>query len=101
MAGKTKGSVFFCKECGYESSKWLGQCPGCREWNTFVEEPVIKKCNSVVRTIADIPTPTQLSDISLDNEDRTKTGMEELDRVLGGGIVKGSLIFFLLLRGPT
>lgn len=92
MAGKTKRSVFFCKECGYESSKWLGQCPGCREWNTFVEEPVIKKCNSVVRTIADIPTPTQLSDISLDNEDRTKTGMEELDRVLGGGIVKGSLI---------
>lgn len=92
MAGKTKGSIFFCKECGYESSKWLGQCPGCREWNTFVEEPVIKKCNSVVRTIADIPTPTQLSDISLDNEDRTKTGMEELDRVLGGGIVKGSLI---------
>lgn len=92
MAGKTKGSVFFCKECGYESSKWLGQCPGCREWNTFVEEPVIKKYNNVVRTIADIPTPTQLSDISLDNEDRTKTGMEELDRVLGGGIVKGSLI---------
>ncbi len=92
MAGKTKGSVFFCKECGYESSKWLGQCPGCREWNTFVEEPVIKKGNSVVRAIGDIPTPTQLSDISLDNEDRTKTGMEELDRVLGGGIVKGSLI---------
>ena len=92
MAGKAKGSVFFCKECGYESSKWLGQCPGCREWNTFVEEPVIKKGNSVVRAIGDIPTPTQLSDISLDNEDRTKTGMEELDRVLGGGIVKGSLI---------
>lgn len=92
MAGKTKGSVFFCKECGYESSKWLGQCPGCREWNTFVEEPVIKKGNSVVRSIGDIPTPTQLSDISLDNDDRTKTGMEELDRVLGGGIVKGSLI---------
>ena len=92
MAGKTKGSVFFCKECGYESSKWLGQCPGCKEWNTFVEEPVVKKGGSMIRTLTDVPEPAVLSSISLETEDRTKTGMEELDRVLGGGIVKGSLI---------
>lgn len=92
MAGKTKGSIFFCKECGYENAKWLGQCPGCKEWNTFVEEPLLRKGNGSKNTITSSITPSLLSDISLDTEDRTKTGMEELDRVLGGGIVRGSLI---------
>lgn len=92
MAGKTKGSIFFCKECGYENAKWLGQCPGCKEWNTFVEEPVLRKGQSSKNSLTSSKTPSLLSDISLDMEDRTKTGMEELDRVLGGGIVKGSLI---------
>lgn len=92
MAGKTKGSIFFCKECGYENAKWLGQCPGCKEWNTFVEEPVLRKGNGSKNAIISSVTPSLLSDISLDTEDRTKTGMEELDRVLGGGIVRGSLI---------
>lgn len=92
MAGKTKGSIFFCKECGYENAKWLGQCPGCKEWNTFVEEPVLRKGNGSKNEITSSITPSLLSDISLDTEDRTKTGMEELDRVLGGGIVRGSLI---------
>ena len=92
MANKTKGSVFFCKECGYENVKWLGQCPGCKEWNTFVEEPVLRKGHSGKNSLITSITPSLLSDISLDTEDRTKTGMEELDRVLGGGIVKGSLI---------
>ncbi len=92
MGSKTKVNVFYCKECGYESAKWLGQCPGCREWNTFVEEPAVKKGSTIIRTSSEAAKPSVLSDISLETEDRTKTGMEELDRVLGGGIIGGSLI---------
>ena len=92
---KTKSTAYFCKECGYESAKWMGQCPGCRQWNTFVEEPVIKKADGV--RLASVPwtearKPSRLSDISTAKEDRTTTGIHELDRVLGGGIVQGSLI---------
>ncbi len=90
---KGKSSVFFCKECGYESSKWLGQCPGCREWNTFVEEPVAKKNSG--RTAASglkSATPVKLTEISIKDEERITTGFGELDRVLGGGIVPGGLI---------
>lgn len=92
MGSKTKVNIFYCKECGYESAKWLGQCPGCREWNTFVEEPAVKKGSTIIRTTSEAAKPSVLSDISLETEDRTKTGMEELDRVLGGGIIGGSLI---------
>lgn len=92
MGAKTKVNIFYCGECGYESAKWLGQCPGCREWNTFVEEPAVKKGSTIIRTTSDAVTPSVLSDISLETEDRTKTGMEELDRVLGGGIIGGSLM---------
>lgn len=92
MGTKTKGSLFFCNECGYESVKWLGQCPGCRQWNTFVEEPAIKKGTMLVKSNVKAASPVVLSEISLDMEDRMKTGIGELDRVLGGGIVKGSLI---------
>lgn len=92
MGAKTKVNIFYCKECGYESAKWLGQCPGCREWNTFVEEPAVKKGSTIVRTVSEAAKPSSLSDISLETEDRTKTGMEELDRVLGGGIIGGSLM---------
>lgn len=89
---KGKESVFFCKECGYESAKWLGQCPGCKEWNSFVEEPKGKK-NSPSRTLH-VPQsqPKQLKDIELKEDDRILTDIKELDRVLGGGIVAGSLI---------
>lgn len=89
---KSKTTAFFCKECGYETSKWMGQCPGCREWNTLVEEPVMKK--SAVAGIGSrtLVKPVQISDIETGEEERISTGMEELDRVLGGGIVKGSLI---------
>lgn len=92
MGSRTKGNVFYCKECGYESAKWLGQCPGCRQWNTFVEEPAVKKGSTIVRAASEAAKPSVLSDILLETEDRTKTGMEELDRVLGGGIIGGSLI---------
>lgn len=84
--------MFFCKECGYESSKWLGQCPGCRQWNTMVEEPVVKKNSSIVKVERSNRQPTRLEEISAKEEERTSTGMKELDRVLGGGIVAGSLM---------
>lgn len=89
---KAKGSMFFCKECGYESAKWMGQCPGCKEWNTFVEEPVVKKGNKIQRASAQAAQATTLSNISMAQEERISTGMEELDRVLGGGIISGSLV---------
>lgn len=89
---KTKKMVFFCQNCGYESAKWMGQCPGCREWNTFVEEPVQAKEDrrSKVSGVSQ-QKPVPLSEIAVQKEDRKKTGIGELDRVLGGGIVPGSL----------
>ena len=94
---KGKEIAFFCKECGYESPKWFGQCPACKEWNTFVEEPVVKKASKGVAGVVSARTsvenkPVTLSDISTDEKDRISTGLEELDRVLGGGIVEGSLV---------
>ena len=89
---KAKKTVFFCQECGYESPKWMGQCPGCKSWNTFVEETVspsqAKHQEAAGRKKAE---PVALSEISLDEEDRIHTGIKELDRVLGGGIVQGSM----------
>lgn len=87
-----KMTAFFCQGCGYESSKWMGQCPGCREWNTFVEEPVKDTKNSVSRRSTGINKPVLLSEVSSDTEERFLTGIAEFDRVLGGGIVKGSLV---------
>ena len=86
--------VFFCRECGYESAKWMGQCPGCKSWNTFTEEPVAMKSSGRVNALkADGKAePVKLSQVSVDEKDRISTNMEELDRVLGGGIVPGSLI---------
>lgn len=85
--------IFFCQECGHESAKWMGQCPGCKAWNSFVEEPVVKKVSGQqVRKNLLMTEPTKLSQISSNEHDRTKTGMSELDRVLGSGIVKGSLV---------
>lgn len=96
---KSKNTSFFCKECGYESSKWFGQCPSCKEWNTAVEEPVGKSKSA--KGIADVgkkiwdtnaALPVSLKDISLEDKDKSTTGIKELDRVLGGGIVQGSLV---------
>lgn len=90
---KGKTTLFFCQNCGYESSKWLGQCPGCREWNTFTEEPVIKSGSSVQRKSAfSSARPVELSKIETDERQRLSSGIGELDRVLGGGIVSGSLM---------
>ena len=93
-----KSTVFYCQSCGYESAKWMGQCPGCREWNTLVEEPVKKTQSSASHSGATrmgMPgknEPTKLSDITLKDDEKVTTGMAEYDRVLGGGIVRGSLV---------
>lgn len=92
-------SVFFCKECGYESSKWLGQCPACKVWDSFVEEPYAAKGVSGrtktaknFRHIDGEREPVTLGQVVLKEEDRLTTSIAELDRVLGGGIVPGSLV---------
>ncbi len=97
MATKIK-TVFFCQSCGYESSKWMGQCPGCRQWNTFVEETVRPKATPSKGISASgtpgraLSLPKALSEIEMNEEDRYDTHIGELNRVLGGGLVKGSLI---------
>lgn len=83
--------IFFCKECGYESAKWQGQCPGCHAWNTFVEETV-KTNVKTGKVHRDAVEPMGILEVSTAKESRIPTGMRELDRVLGGGIVKGSLV---------
>lgn len=92
MAVKQK-QIFFCKECGYESSKWLGQCPGCKEWNVFTEEIVaIKKQRGTAMKEGGLGKPLSLHEVDSKDEIRISTNMKELNRVLGGGIVKGSLV---------
>lgn len=90
MAKGTK-TLFYCKECGNESSKWLGQCPVCHEWNTFVEAEVTKSSQKVEKALME-RKPSHLSEIQMEEEKRISTHMEEMDRVLGGGIVHGSLV---------
>ena len=95
MAKSKKKTVFFCKQCGYESSKWLGQCPGCHEWDSFVEEPVARAVPGVSGTVSATKkdaVPTLLSNVTTDDENRISTKISEMDRVLGGGIVVGSLV---------
>lgn len=91
---KGKKTVFFCQNCGHEETKWLGQCPMCKEWNTFVEEKVITSSVSAsVKTDRNIEKKiVALSQVNTDEQKRFQTEMKELDRVLGGGIVPGSLV---------
>ena len=118
---KAKATVFFCQNCGYESAKWMGQCPACREWNTFVEEPAAASSSlkSASKPTAGVVQwgsigagrngasagagtsgnggrgrnkPLALKEISATDADRVSTGIAEMDRVLGGGMVQGSLI---------
>ena len=88
-------TLFVCSSCGYSSPKWSGQCPGCREWNTMNEEIETKNSSSISaspgknRTFSNV---SPVSDISTSDELRYNTGIGELDRVLGGGLVKGSVV---------
>lgn len=99
MAKGKVATVFFCQECGHESSKWLGQCPACRQWNTFVEEKVTIKSSgmggsaktSATKDTREASKPVEIGTITMNEEDRILTGIAELDRVLGGGIMQGSL----------
>lgn len=88
---KSKSTLFFCQNCGFESTKWLGQCPGCKEWNTFVEEPVVK-VNAGKNRILTKNEPSILASIEMEHGYKTLTEIEEFDRVIGGGIVPGSLV---------
>lgn len=89
---KAKKSIFFCQNCGHEESKWLGQCPVCRQWNTFVEEKVTAaKTGGQTKSLKEAEV-VALSSVQTDREERVCTGIGELDRVLGGGIVPGSLV---------
>ncbi|MCK5704008.1 MAG: AAA family ATPase, partial [Cyclobacteriaceae bacterium] len=92
-----KKTAFYCQNCGTQSPKWVGKCPGCDEWNTFVEEVVVansdkeewkeEKNGKVSKS-----KPVPLDEIEIDKEQRVKTNDQELDRVLGGGLVGGSLV---------
>ena len=83
---KGKKTVYFCQNCGHEETKWLGQCPACKEWNTFVEEKVIaSSVTSGIKTDREIQI-VSLSEVNADDQDRITTGMAELDRGLGGGL---------------
>ena len=83
-------TVFFCNECGYESAKWLGKCPACNAWNTFVEEKITKQ-GSNKGVVTKSPDPVSLKSIEQISISRISSGFDELDRVLGGGFVNGSL----------
>lgn len=91
MATKGGKTVYFCQECGNESPKWLGQCPVCGAWNSFVEE-VVNKSGGTGGHKRQAARPSHLSEIVSSDEKRISSGMPELDRVLGGGIVRGSLV---------
>lgn len=94
---KTK-TAYFCQSCGYESAKWLGKCPSCNQWNTFVEEIVEKNPTSIPSwkndpvSVRKLSKPNRVVEIECSPERRMPTGDKELDRVLGGGLVEGSLI---------
>jgi DNA repair protein RadA/Sms len=85
-------TVFFCRSCGNESSKWIGRCPACGEWNTYIEEPKEKKTASHIYTPEGKARPQKLSEIAAENYQRINTQNGELNRVLGGGLVPGSLV---------
>src|SRR5258705_12095785 len=93
MAAKVK-SVFFCQSCGAESPKWIGKCPACGAWNTYVEELInkgaTKTSSNGIRQQSN--KPIAIDEIQFKEEDRTITYSNELNRVLGGGIVDGSVI---------
>ncbi|MBQ9658177.1 MAG: DNA repair protein RadA [Clostridia bacterium] len=85
-------TIFVCNECGYETAKWIGKCPACNSWNTFFEQKIEKYSEENKLEKKEISKPKPLNTYKGEEKSRTSTGFEELDRVLGGGLVKGSLI---------
>lgn len=85
---KKNSTVFVCNSCGYESSKWLGKCPSCGEWNTFVEEKIINSSSSVKDKTKPRAEVIKLNEVIKRDTVRIKTEIGELDRVLGGGFVE-------------
>ena len=81
-------TVYFCSQCGHESSKWMGQCPACKQWNTFTEEKVTETKKGGAKSLKTSASPMNISEVTVENEERIPPGIHELDRVLGGGIVK-------------
>ena len=93
---KTK-TTYICSECGYKSPKWLGKCPGCNSWNTIQETVITEKKTSATRAMSisnggSVRMPKKIGDVKVGYETRYKTGLQELDRVLGGGLVQGSIV---------
>lgn len=84
-------TVFVCNECGNESSKWLGKCPACGSWNSFFEQKIVETKNTSIKKEKSSNIPQKLSTYEAKDTIRISTGFSELDRVLGGGLVKGSL----------
>ncbi|OHW62388.1 hypothetical protein EUAN_09510 [Andreesenia angusta] len=87
-------NIFVCQECGYESAKWMGRCSSCGEWNTFVEEVVEKKARQFARSGDSGGKAEKLDELTFEVESRISSGLDELDRVLGGGIVRGGMVLF-------
>ena len=85
-------TIFVCGSCGYESQKWLGKCPACNEWNTMYEEKIVKDSKSGRERTSSNTKPVKLSEIEINIGQRFDTGFGELNRVLGGGLTKGSLV---------
>ena len=95
---KAKKSIFFCQNCGHEESKWLGQCPVCRQWNTFVEEKVTAaKTGGQTKSLKEAEV-VALSSVQTDREERVCTGIGELDRVLGAGSCLAHLCWWVEIR---
>lgn len=99
MAGKKNKTMYVCQQCGYDSPKWMGRCPGCGQWNTMAEEIVKKEADSrqqgLSLGLSDSSKPCSISDVALEDLPRLNTGSSELDRVLGGGIIPGSMVLIV------
>ena len=92
MASKSK-TMYICRECGYETVKWLGKCPNCNNWDSFDEQLVFSKKETLLaKSSLKTPSALKLSEIDPSDEHRFITDISEMDRVLGGGIVKGSVV---------
>lgn len=91
-----KKTVYVCQECGYDAPKWLGRCPGCGAWNTMVEETIQPEPKGGIRLgLSDSAAPCPIDQVKVDDMPRFQTGSSELDRVLGGGVIPGSMVLFV------